>query len=95
MLFPGWQQAVGALLVTQLASCFAAMTWGLLSYREDGRVQITHIASGALCGLAGITPGSGFVLPIAGLPIGILSGLAGWYGGHDGRVRLPGSRVSR
>jgi Amt family ammonium transporter len=75
-------QAIGALLVTQISSCFAAMTWGLLSYREDGRVQITHIASGALCGLAGITPGSGFVLPIAGVPIGILTGLAGWYGGY-------------
>jgi len=70
------------LLVSQIASCFAAMTWGLLSYHEDGRVQITHIASGALCGLAGITPGSGFVLPIAGVPIGILTGLAGWYGSY-------------
>jgi Amt family ammonium transporter len=88
MLFPGWQQAVGALLVTQISSCFAAMTWGLLSYREDGRVQITHIASGALCGLAGITPGSGHVLPIAGLPIGILSGLSGWYGGHFVKRRV-------
>ena len=88
MLFPGWQQAVGALLVTQIASCFAAMTWALMSYRQDGRVQITHIASGALCGLAGITPGSGHVLPIAGLPIGILSGLAGWYGGDFVKRRV-------
>ena len=34
-----------------------------------------------LAGLAGITPGSGHVLPIAGVPIGILVGLASFYGG--------------
>lgn len=74
-------QAIGALTVTQISSCFAAMTWGILSYIQDKRIQATHIASGALCGLAGITPGSGFVLPYAGIPIGILTGMAGWYGG--------------
>ena len=74
-------QAAGALLVTQISSCFAALTWAILSKLDDGRIQITHIASGALCGLAGITPGSGFVMPIAGVPIGILVGLAGWFGG--------------
>jgi ankyrin repeat protein len=75
-------QAAGALLVTQISSCFAAATWALMSYRDDGKIQITHIASGALCGLAGITPGSGHVMPVAGVPIGILVGLSGWYGAY-------------
>lgn len=55
------------------------MTWAILSKLEDGRVQVTHIASGALCGLAGITPGSGFLMPVAGVPVGIIVGLSGWY----------------
>ena len=50
---------------------------------EDGKVQITHIASGALCGLAGITPASGFVEAWAGIPIGIAVGAAGWYAPFD------------
>eukprot|EP00040_Diaphanoeca_grandis_P024323 m.133538 g.133538 ORF g.133538 m.133538 type:complete len:960 (-) comp29681_c0_seq2:421-3300(-) len=74
-------QAIGALTVTQISSCFAGLTWGILSYLQDKKIQATHIASGALCGLAGITPASGFVLPYAGIPIGILTGMAGWYGG--------------
>jgi Amt family ammonium transporter len=73
-------QAVSALAVTQLSACFGACTFSLFSYLEDGHVQVTHIASGALAGLAGITPCSGFVEVWAGCPIGIMVALSSWFG---------------
>jgi len=81
-------QAISALFVTQIAACTSALTWGVCSYFDDGYVQITHIASGALAGLAGITPGSGYVSHIAGVPTGIIVGLTSFYGGKIIKDRM-------
>ena len=54
-------RAASALAATQFSACWGAVTYACLSYLDDGFVQITHVASGALAGLAGITPCSGFV----------------------------------
>jgi len=81
-------QAVGALFVTQISACFAALTWAVCSKLDDGYVQVTHIGSGALAGLAGITPCSGFVEPFAGVPIGIIVGVASYFGGKAIKERF-------
>jgi len=81
-------QAISALFVTQIAACTSSMMWGICSYLDDGKVQITHIASGALAGLAGITPGSGFVGHLAGVPYGIIVGICSYYGGKTLKDRL-------
>lgn len=62
------------------------------SYFDDGYVQITHMASGALAGLAGITPGSGYVSHTAGVPYGIIVGLSSFYGGKVRLLTLPPER---
>lgn len=74
-------QAIGALVVTQISACFSASVWAICSKIHTGYIPVTAICSGALAGLAGITPASGYVLPIAGVPIGILVGLSSFYGG--------------
>jgi Amt family ammonium transporter len=74
-------QAISALFVTQIAACTSSLTWCVCSYLDDGKVQITHLASGALAGLAGITPGSGYVTHLAGVPYGIIVGVSSFYGG--------------
>jgi Amt family ammonium transporter len=74
-------QAIGALTVTQISACFSACVWAILSKLHTGQIPVTAIGSGALAGLAGITPASGHVLPIAGVPIGILVGISAFYGG--------------
>jgi hypothetical protein len=82
-------QAISALFVTQIAACTSAFTWCVCSYFDDGYVQITHMASGALAGLAGITPGSGYVSHTAGVPYGIIVGLSSFYGGKVRLLTLP------
>ena len=77
-----------ALFVTQIAACTSAVVWGVCSWLENGKVAITHLGSGALAGLAGITPGSGFVGHIAGVPYGLIVGVR--WPGHSCRLFCVG-----
>ena len=74
-------QAASALLATQISACCGALVWAIASKVESGNVQITAVVSGGLAGLAGITPGSGYVDHCAGIPIGIVCGLTSYFGG--------------
>ncbi|MDP4238261.1 MAG: ammonium transporter [Bacteroidota bacterium] len=53
--------AVNALLVTHLAGAVAAMTWVLLDWFIDKKPTVIGISTGAIAGLAAITPAAGFV----------------------------------
>lgn len=81
-------QAISALLTTQIAACTSAAVWCVCSWLDDHTVAVTHLASGALAGLAGITPGSGYVAHIAAVPIGAIVGLCSFYGGKYIKNRL-------
>ena len=52
---------VNAFLVTNTAAAAAALTWGLLSQFQTGRMSAVGVASGAVAGLVAITPASGYV----------------------------------
>lgn len=71
--------AASALLATQVSAASSAMTWALLSKWSDGYIRASHIASGALAGLAGITPGSGFVPDQVAMPIGVIVGICSFF----------------
>jgi Amt family ammonium transporter len=43
------------------------------------RPSALGVATGAVAGLAAITPGAGFVHPLAGIPIGIVASVIGYY----------------
>jgi Amt family ammonium transporter len=67
--------AVNALIVTHLAGATAALTWALMDWYIDKRPTVVGISTGAIAGLATITPAAGFVGVGGALIIGITSSL--------------------
>jgi Amt family ammonium transporter len=66
--------AVNAFLVTNTAAATAAITWGLISQIQTGRMSAVGVASGAVAGLVAITPASGYVGVLGALAIGAGAG---------------------
>lgn len=69
-----------AMAVTQIASAAAALSWMVCEWVLRGKPSVLGIASGAVGGLVAITPASGFVLPGGALAIGLLAGIACFWG---------------
>ena len=63
-----------ALLVTQVATAAAALTWMFVEWNVKGKPTAVGIATGAVAGLVAITPASGTAGPLGALVIGIASG---------------------
>lgn len=64
-----------AMLVTQIATAAAALSWMLMEWVKHGKPSVLGIVTGAVAGLVAITPASGTVAPFGGLIIGIASGV--------------------
>jgi Amt family ammonium transporter len=69
------QVAGYALVNTQLGACAAMLVWMALEWRLQGKPSGIGIATGAVAGLAAITPASGYVPPWAAIVIGAAAGL--------------------
>jgi Amt family ammonium transporter len=92
LLWVGWfgfnaGSAVGAnanagmaMAVTQIATAAAALTWMFVEWGLKGKPSVLGIISGAVAGLVAITPASGFVDPRGALIIGIVAGIACYWG---------------
>ena len=63
--------AVNAFVVTHIAAATAALTWCVIEAFHRGKASALGFASGAVCGLVGITPACGFVDASGALGIGI------------------------
>ncbi len=63
-----------ALTVTHIAAVTAALVWMFIEWAKFGRPTLVGIATGAIAGLATITPASGFVGPSGALVIGLVAG---------------------
>jgi len=70
--------AANAFVATNTSAAAAATTWMLLSWK-DRAPSALGIVTGAVAGLAAITPAAGFVTPLAAVPIGIVAAIAGYY----------------
>ena len=68
-----------AMVVTQISTAAAALTWMFLEWRSHGKPSALGLVSGAIAGLGAITPASGYVGPLGGFVIGITSGLACYF----------------
>jgi len=68
-----------ALLVTQLASAMAALSWMFMEWRDYGRASALGLVSGSVAGLVGITPAAGNCGPGGALAIGLISGILCYY----------------
>ena len=64
-----------AMTVTHIAAATGALTWMFAEWAQHGKPTLVGIATGAIAGLATITPASGYVGPVGALIIGISAGL--------------------
>jgi Amt family ammonium transporter len=64
-----------AMLVTQMATAAAALSWMFAEWIAKGKPSVLGIASGAVAGLVAITPASGFVGPSPAVIIGLAAGV--------------------
>ena len=69
-----------AALVTHLSPCVAALTWMTIEWAKFGKASMLGFATGAIAGLAAITPAAGTVGPIGAIAIGMASGAICYYG---------------
>jgi Amt family ammonium transporter len=67
--------AGAAILATQLAAAMAALAWIGIEWVRSGKPTSVGIVTGAVAGLATITPGAGYVGPAGAIAIGLLAGL--------------------
>ena len=75
--------AVNALVTTNLAAAAAGVSWMLMDWIFKHKPSAVGICVGFVCGLAAVTPASGYVGPQLSLVIGIVAGVgcnlvAGW-----------------
>ncbi len=66
--------AVSAFVATNLGAAAATLTWVMAEWMTLGKPTTLGAASGAVAGLVAITPGSGFVGPMAAIAIGGAAG---------------------
>jgi len=65
-----------ALLATHLAAATAALTWAALERTKIGKATSIGLVTGAVAGLATVTPAAGYISPLGGVVAGALgSGL--------------------
>jgi Amt family ammonium transporter len=70
--------AVSAFVTTNTAAAAGAFTWMIISWVYR-RPSIIGTVTGAIAGLATVTPAAGFVTPLAGIPIGAAAAIACYY----------------
>ncbi len=66
--------ATSAFVVTHIATAAAALSWTFVEWIHRGKPTALGFASGAVAGLVGITPASGFIGPMPALLLGLLVG---------------------
>jgi ammonium transporter, Amt family len=91
MLWVGWygfnagsagasdRVATTAFVATTLSAAVGCCVWGFIEYFLRGKPSVLGLCSGAVAGLATITPASGFVTPNAAVLIGFVAGVTTWY----------------
>jgi ammonium transporter, Amt family len=70
--------ASSAFVTTNTAAAAAAFTWMMINWIYR-RPTILGMVTGAVAGLATITPAAGYVTPLAAIPIGIVAAVACYY----------------
>ena len=68
-----------AFLNTDIAASFAAVTWLLMDWMTSKKPKFLGLLTGAVAGLATITPAAGYVSPTTAVIIGVISGIVCFY----------------
>jgi Amt family ammonium transporter len=69
-----------AMLVTQVATGAASLTWMGIEWVKNGKPSVLGIVTAAVAGLVAITPASGSVGPLGAIVIGIAAGACCFWG---------------
>ncbi len=70
--------AASAFVATHVSGAAAALTWTVISWAHR-RPTVLGAVTGGIAGLAAVTPAAGFIPPLAGIPIGIVTALVCYY----------------
>jgi ammonium transporter, Amt family len=68
-----------AFLNTDVAASFAAITWMIVGWWQEKRPTFVGLLTGAVAGLATVTPAAGYVSPLTAVVIGIASGVVCYF----------------
>jgi Amt family ammonium transporter len=68
-----------AFLNTDVAASFAAVTWMVVGWWQEKRPTFVGLLTGAVAGLATVTPAAGYVSPLTAVIIGIASGVVCYF----------------
>ena len=71
--------AVSAMVVSHIAGATAGLTWALLEWKLNSKPTMLGMITGAVAGLATITPAAGFVGPIDAIWIGGMASLVCYF----------------
>ncbi len=80
--------AVMAMLVTHISAATAALVWMFVEWAKYGKPTLVGIATGAIAGLAIVTPASGFIGPMGGFVLGLIAGFLCFHAVNFIRGRL-------
>jgi Amt family ammonium transporter len=80
--------AATALVATQVSASTAALAWMAIEWMSFKKPSMLGVATGAVAGLAAVTPASGFVGPVGALVIGAASGSICWYASTQVKKRF-------
>ncbi len=80
--------AAMAITVTHLSAATAALTWMAIEWGIHGKPSALGLATGAIAGLAAVTPASGFIGPVGGFLIGLASGAICFYASTTVKQKL-------
>jgi Amt family ammonium transporter len=67
------------LTATQVAAATAALAWSVVERLRHGRASVLGIITGAVAGLATVTPASGYVSPAGAMAIGAAAGVVCFF----------------
>ncbi len=70
---------VTAFLNTDIAASFAAISWLVVAWTLEKKPKFVGLLTGAVAGLATITPAAGFVTPQAAMVIGLSAGVICYF----------------
>lgn len=73
------ETAVIAFTATHIGAAAGALAWLAVEWVHRGTPTVLGIASGAVAGLAMVTPGAGYVGPVAALLIGTMAGVLSYW----------------
>ncbi|HKG11917.1 MAG TPA: ammonium transporter [Pyrinomonadaceae bacterium] len=80
--------ATSAFVATHFAAAAATLGWTAAEWVRTGKPTVLGAISGAVAGLVGVTPASGFVSPMSALAIGFVTGLVCFVAVTEVKKRL-------